>query len=168
MTTDFKTPKRSFSWPFTSGRVQSSVLAATIAALLFVTDCRPVHAAVARAAQEKSEAEQEEPEQQVVFDLGRFQLKEIRPTRNETIKVTFTIHMVMISAFEEENLSILENSYHRLRDQAIIAVRTAHTNDFREPGLGRLRRLVQIRLNQTLKANATENLLISEYQFSLD
>lgn len=111
---------------------------------------------------------EEEEQEQPVLDLGTFRVEELRPTRNETIKVTFTAHLVLEPKLSEVELETLQNFHHRLRDQIIVAVRTAHTKDFREPGLDRLRRLIQIRVEQLLRAQVTENLLISEYQFTLD
>ena len=118
----------------------------------------------------KPDAEQEEQseEEQLVLDLGSFHLKELRPTRNETIKVVFSAHLVLKSELTEDDFEILQNYQHRLRDQVIVAVRIAHANDFREPDLQRLRRLIQIRIDQVLRSPVTENLLLSEYQFSID
>jgi len=130
--------------------------------------CLAANPAVAQApATAEPEMEQEQQEL-LVLDLGHFQVEELRPTRNETVKVSFTAHVVLNPNLAPTDFQALQNCRHRLRDQIIVAVRTAQTNDFREPGLERLRRLIQIRVNQLLRQPVTESLLLSEYQFSLD
>ncbi len=103
-----------------------------------------------------------------LLDLGTIRIKELRPEKNETIKLSFAVHFLLEPTATEEDLATLETWQHRLRDQVIVAVRTAHTNDFREPGLMRLRRIIRFRIEQILKSSMVESLLLSDYSFALE
>ena len=129
--------------------------------------CLPLEAR-AQSSSQADATEVEEATEQFTLDLGNFHLKDLRPTRNETIDVAFTAHVILSPKITEESYDILKKHQHRLRDQIIVAVRTAQTKDFREPDLSRLRRLIQIRIDQVLRVPVAEQLLLSEYQFSLN
>jgi len=113
----------------------------------------------------ESAAEEEFP---LTLDLGRFIIKELRPTRNETLKITFAIHLKISPAGGKDLVKKLEFWKHRLRDQVIVAVRTAETTDFREPNLHRLRRRMLLRVNRMLKNSIISEILLSEFTFSIE
>ena len=112
-------------------------------------------------------ADQDEVEQ-LILDLGTFRVRELRPTRNQTIEIDFSLQVKLSSEVNQRELEKLEACKHRLRDQVITAVRTLHTADFREVELSRMRRVIQFRLEQILRATVVENLLLSDYKFSVD
>jgi hypothetical protein len=62
----------------------------------------------------------------------------------------------------------LEHWKHRLRDQVIIAVRTAQDIDFQEPDLVRLRRIILFRMRRLLKADVVQDILLSEFTFKME
>ncbi len=111
---------------------------------------------------DSAKAEQARP----IFDLGRFQIQEMRPTRNETAKITFAMHLALSPTIGQPVVSQLEHWRHRLRDQVIIAVRVADTKDFSEPGLDRLRRMILLRVNRLFKALLVEDIFFAEFTFS--
>ena len=149
-------------------KLTAHAFSATMIAVVWSLGCTSLFAQQQVAGKSGAEQEEQTEEEQMVLDLGRFYLKELRPTRNETFKVIFSAHLVLRSELTEADFETLQNFQHRLRDQVIVAIRIAHANDFREPGLQRLRRLIQIRIDQMLRSPVTENLLLSEYQFSID
>ncbi len=115
------------------------------------------------------EKEADEAEQaRVTVDLGRFQIKDLRPTRNETTKVTFAMHLALASTVDQQTVEQIEFWKHRLRDQVIVALRVAETSDFLEPSLGRFRRSVLLRMNRVLKATLVSEVLLTEFTFTLN
>ena len=104
----------------------------------------------------------------MTFDLGRFVLREIRPTRNETTRIAFKAYFAMTSEISEQDLENLRHWKHRLRDQVISAVRTAQTKDFHEPQLQRLRRIILFRVGRMMREALVEDILFSEFTFSME
>ena len=99
------------------------------------------------------------------LELGSFKIHDLRPTRNETAKVTFTIHLAFANRLTQRQVAQLQSWNHRFRDQVIIGVRITQTKDFQEPDLRHLRRNILIRVNRLLKAKLVEEVLITEYLF---
>ncbi len=114
--------------------------------------------------QAESAAEEDAP---LTLDLGRFSIKELRPTRNETLETTFAIHLKISPAGSKDLVEQLELWKHRLRSQVIVAARTAETTEFREPDLHRLRRRMLLRVNRMLKNSIISEILLSEFTFSV-
>lgn len=112
-------------------------------------------------------ADEEKEAVRPTLDLGSFQIKDLRPTRNETARLTFKIHLAVSAELTEKQLARLEHWKHRLRNQVIIAVRTLHTKDFQAADLALLRRIIRIRTNRMLKNNFVEEVLLTEYLFRL-
>ena len=131
-------------------------------------ECQSAHAQQERQPEKGNTEESETANHNLAFDLGRFVIKEVHPTRNETTKVSFEAHFSMASVITEADLENLQYWKHRLRDQIIIAIRTAHPKDFQEPELVRLRRIILFRAQQLLKAPLVENILLSEFTFSTE
>ncbi len=113
---------------------------------------------------EVDEAEEEE-NVRPLLDLGDFRINDLRPTRNETAKLTFSMHLALSKDLNKKQLEQLESWKHRLRDQVITAVRIATIKDFQEPDLSRVRRIVLIRVNRLFRANLAEDVLLTEYLF---
>ncbi len=97
--------------------------------------------------------------------LGKFKIKDLRPTRNETAKLTFTLHLAFSKSVTEDQVAQLEHWKHRLRDQVITAIRITEMKDFQEPDLSRFRRKILIRVNRLLKAKLAEEVFVTEYLF---
>jgi flagellar basal body-associated protein FliL len=106
--------------------------------------------------------------QRFTYDLGRFELREIRPTRNETTKIIFQAYFVMSPNVSEQDMEKLAHWKHRFRDQVIVAVRTAQTKDFQEPQLKKIRRIILFRVGRMMRESAVEDILFTEFTFSME
>lgn len=102
-----------------------------------------------------------------VFSLGNFYIRQLKPTRNETISVYFALYLVLPDGSSLAAEKQLEKWTHRLRDQVLTSVRLAETKDFTEPKLERLRRLILLRINRILKSMQIEDMYITQFEFSL-
>ncbi|NOY41417.1 MAG: hypothetical protein GXP26_06225 [Planctomycetes bacterium] len=120
-------------------------------------------------------AQQEEASKAVVeeleklrptLDLGKFQVKDFRPTRNETIKLEFYMHLALKESTSEHTVEQLEYWKHRLRNQVLIAFRLAERQDFLDADLHRFRRIVQTRINRVLKTPLIDEVLLTEFTFT--
>ena len=100
------------------------------------------------------------------FDLGIFNLRELRFRSNVTAKIVFSLHLALPLAADEKTAARLESWRHRLRDQVIIAVRKSEIRDFLEPNLSTLRRNIMLRINRLLKKSLVEEVLLTEFTFT--
>lgn len=110
-------------------------------------------------------AEDEKEKMRPTIDLGRFKIHDLRPTRNETAKLTFSLHLAFSKELNEKQVEKLEMWKHRLRDQVITAVRITYIKDFQEPDLALLRRKILIRINRLFDRRVAEEVLLTEYLF---
>ena len=83
-----------------------------------------------------------------ILDLDRFRLRSCRPTDQEIVDLQFGVCLVLSSKVTPADFHELEAWKHRLRDQVIIAVRSAEPDDFADPDLRRLQRLIMFRLRR--------------------
>ncbi|MEM8946783.1 MAG: flagellar basal body-associated FliL family protein [Planctomycetota bacterium] len=131
--------------------------------------CGPSTAqAQSAAAEETVEVDDESMEKLMkrpTLDLGLFKVHDLRPTRNETAKVTFAIHLAFTEGVTEKQVEQLAEWKHRLRDQIITAVRASYIKDFQEPSLALLRRKILIRVNRLFERKVAEEVLLTEYMF---
>lgn len=124
-----------------------------------------VDAGAATEGGETADGEADEEKIRPTIDLGKFKIKDLRPTRNETAKLTFSMHLAFSKELSEKQIELLEGWKHRMRDQVITAIRIAYIKDFQEPDLKRLRRLILIRVNRLFKQHLAEDVLFGEYLF---
>ncbi len=125
----------------------------------------PAHA---QEAPENKPADENLEEARATIDLGTFQVKDLRPTRNETIKVSFAIHLALHPSVGKSTVKQLERWQHRLRDQVLVVIRLSETKDFLEPNLAKFRRCISLRINRTLKAVLVSEALLTEFTFTLN
>jgi len=100
------------------------------------------------------------------IELGLFRVRDYRPTRNETIKMIFQMHIALNESATEQTAKQLKQWKHRLRNQVLIAVRLSERKDFLETDLSKFRHLIQIRINRLLKANLVDEVLLTEFTFT--
>jgi|GEM_PF-6878088 len=121
-------------------------------------------------------ASQVQPEQQSakadlarrIHEVGNFQLRQLRPTRDETIHVRFELYLQLPEDGPEPALeNRLDRWNERLRDQVITAVRNTETKDFTEPSLRRLQKMILLRINRLLKFTRIEQVYLTQYEFEL-
>ena len=116
-------------------------------------------------AEKMSEGATKEESLRPTLDLGKFKIHDLRPTRNETAKVSFTMFLALSPTLTKQQVTQLERWQHRLRDQVIIAIRTLEVREFQEPDLSRLRRKILIRVNRLFQSKLAEEVLMTEYLF---
>jgi len=116
----------------------------------------------AAALEQEAEATRVRP----TVDLGTFQVKDFRPSQNETLKLSFSIHLALHSSVKDSTVKQLERWQHRLRDQVIVAIRLSETIDFLEPNLSKFRRTISLRVNRALKGLLVSEALLTEFTFS--
>ena len=115
---------------------------------------RPAHAVdhAAAASGEPAEghapAEAAVPQRTDVLDLGAFRIRSTRSTDREVIDVKFSLYLVLSTSTTEADYERLLHWRHRLRDQAIIAVRSADPAEYADPELRRLQRLILFRVKR--------------------
>jgi hypothetical protein len=93
-------------------------------------------------------AEIEIPVRTDVLNLGQFRVRGCRSTDKEIIDIQFGLWLVLSTKTTEADFHELEGWTNRLRDQAIIAVRGAAPEDFMEPKLRRLERMMMFRIKR--------------------
>jgi len=125
----------------------------------------PAGNVVVDAAQQTDKGATDEESRRPTVDLGKFKIHDLRPTRNVTAKLTFSMHLAFSSTLSKQQVTRLEHWQHRLRDQVIIAIRTLEIKEFQDPDLSRLRRKILIRVNRLFRAKLAEEVLLTEYLF---
>ncbi len=160
------TPPNRWFWTVRQRTIRALlVLAACCGAWL----CQPVQAQQNKQSNQKTSSEDAKAEQVLLtYDLGRFEIREVQPTRNETTRINFEAYFAMSPEVSKQDLEKLKHWKHRLRDQVIIAVRTAQIKDFQEPDLQRLRRIILFRVGRMMREALVEDILFSEFTFSME
>ena len=153
-------------WPVRRRTIRALlVLAACCGALL----CHPAQAQQNKPSTQETSSEDVDAEQvRLTYYLGRFEIREIRPTRNETTRINFEAHFAMSPEVSKQDIEKLKHWKHRFRNQVIVAVRTAQTKDFQEPELQRLRRIILFRVGRMMREALVEDILFSEFTFSME
>lgn len=113
------------------------------------------------------DAEVEEEVKPYVFSLGDFDIKDLRPTRDQTAKLKFTLYLSFDKSLTESQIEQLESWKHRLRDQVITSVRITEIKYFQERDLKMLSRKILIRVNRLFEAKLVEKVLFAEYMFRM-
>jgi hypothetical protein len=99
------------------------------------------------------------------FDLGAFEIRQLRPTRNETIDVNFELYLVLSKEADEAVKKKLEFWKHRLREQVLTSVRLTETKFFSEPDLLRLQRVILLRINRICPEMHIAGIYITRFIF---
>jgi len=139
-----------------------------LAAMALVGALAETHPAHAQEIEETETVAEDTEAKRSTLDLGKFQVKDLRPTRNETIKVAFTIHLALHPSVNPSTVKQLERWQHRLRDQVLIVIRLSETRDFLDPNLDKFRRSISVRANRALKAILVSEALLTEFTFTVN
>ncbi|MDZ4657849.1 MAG: hypothetical protein SH868_09770 [Bythopirellula sp.] len=100
------------------------------------------------------------------LDLGTIQLMNVEPTQGRTAHMSFDLHLMFDPQTDPQVIKELEHWQHRLREQAIVAVRATEIHDFLDPELKRFRRQILYRINRLLKATIVTDALFANFTFS--
>jgi hypothetical protein len=83
-----------------------------------------------------------------VLDLGEFKIRNTLTAHNTTVDIRFALHLILSSTTTQADFNQLKSWKNRLRDQAIVAVRSADPADFADSQLKRVRRLILLRVGR--------------------
>jgi hypothetical protein len=129
-------------------------------------------AAVGRAAEHDSaphggaEGEAAAPERTDLLELGAFRLRSSQVTDREVIDLQFALTLVLSTELTGSEFHDLECWKNRIRDQVIIAMRSAEAADFADPQLRRIQRLIMFRIRRLPIAEGILGVYVTD--FSLD
>jgi hypothetical protein len=129
-------------------------LFAALAILAFVAAAPEAsHASEHAAAQKPDEKEEDAedpalPQRLDMLDLGEFNIRNTLTAHHTTVDIKFGLFLILSSTTTPDDYERLEHWKNRLRDQAIVAVRSAEPEDFADPKLVRVRRLVLLRIRR--------------------
>jgi hypothetical protein len=88
------------------------------------------------------------PSRTDILDLGTFRIRSSQPADHEIIDIRLGVYLVLSSEITAADYGQLGRWKHRLRDQTLIAVRSAEPADFDDPELRRLHRLILFRIKR--------------------
>lgn len=100
------------------------------------------------------------------LNLGTIELMNVEPTQGRTAHMSFDLHLMFDPETDPAVIKELEHWQHRLREQAIVAVRATEIHDFLDPELKRFRRQILYRINRLLKATIVTDALFANFTFS--
>ena len=104
----------------------------------------------------------------VGIDLGTFRVRETRPSENQKIDLRFAVQAAVGAPDRERFESFRESHANALRDQIIIAVRTAETPEFDEAELKTLRRRMLLRISGILERPPVQDLYLTDFRCQID
>jgi hypothetical protein len=89
-----------------------------------------------------------DPQRIDVLDLGEFKIRNTLTAHHTTVDIRFAIHLILSSTTTQADFAQLQSWTNRLRDQAIVAVRSADPADFADSQLKRVRRMILLRVGR--------------------
>lgn len=136
------------------------------AGLLFVAGCEKNDDATKT---EVSEAEQAEKENAFVsVDLGTYCVREPKPIENLKIDLRFAVQAAVRKKDQERFEQYVASHENKVRDQIILAVRTAESFEFDEPKLDMLRHRILLRIASVLGGQSVEDLYVTDFHCQID
>ncbi len=100
------------------------------------------------------------------LSLGNIEIKNLEPANNQTTTMAFDLYLSFPPDTSSESIAALKHWKHRLRHQAIVAVRISELADFADPELKRFRKQILYRVNRMLKAPAAIDVLLANFTYS--
>lgn len=101
-----------------------------------------------------------------LLDLGMFRIRGCRTTDQEIVDIRFGVHLILSTQTEPADHHHLEGWKNRLRDQIITAIRSAAPQDYADPALHRIQRLMLHRVKRLPTGVGIIGLYLTD--FSLD
>lgn len=118
-----------------------------------------------------SKGDKQKEEEEVVLiniDLGQFNVNEMRPTENQTLKIAFSIFAVVDEKQKEAFEASLEKKQHAIRDQVITAIRTAETPEFDEIRLNKIRERIRLRVETFTPDIPIKDIYLTSFRCQID
>jgi hypothetical protein len=122
------------------------------------------HATVAAAGEGTGEIEQ--ADRTDLLDLGPFRIRGCRTTDQEIVDIKFGVQLILSTKTNAADHHRLGSWKNRFRDQVIIAVRSAAPEDFADPALQRIQRIMLFRAKRLPTGVGVIGLYLTN--FSLD
>ena len=97
------------------------------------------------------------------LSLGTFDLHDFHPTHKKTPHIQLALTLVLDAKTTPAQHHDLANWKRRLRDQTIIAIRSAEPYALAEPGLNRVERLILLRIRRLELPAKVTSLLITDF-----
>jgi hypothetical protein len=101
-----------------------------------------------------------------LLDLGEFRIRGCRTTDQEVVDIRFGVQLVLSTQTNTADHHRLEGWKNRLRDQIITAIRSAAPEDYADPALHRIQRLMLFRVKRLATGVGVIGLYLTD--FSLD
>ncbi|MBN1852393.1 MAG: hypothetical protein JW829_06700 [Pirellulales bacterium] len=101
-------------------------------------------------------------------NLGEFRIREPRPIENQKIDIQFAIQAVVRQADKKRVEKFISQQQNTIRDQIILAVRSADSPEFDEPQLVMLRHRILLRLADMLGERLIQDLYVTDYHCQID
>ena len=115
---------------------------------------------------ETEQAEQDEALASV--ELGEFHIREQRPIENHKIDVHFAVQAAVSEQDQERFERLVDARQNTLRDQIILAIRTAESPEFDEPQLDKLRLRILLRIADVLGERLVNDLYVTDFRCQID
>jgi hypothetical protein len=101
-----------------------------------------------------------------LLDLGEFRIRGCRTTDQEVVDIRFGVQLILSTQTNATDHHHLEGWKNRLRDQMIIAIRSAAPEDYADADLHRIQRLMLFRVKRLPTGVGVIGLYLTD--FSLD
>lgn len=106
-----------------------------------------------------------DPHDQMEVDLEEFQVTTQSANSNTTMRVEFHLYGVIKAADKEEFDRLVKACQHRLRDQILMIVRSAHPRDLSDAGLGLIKRQILEKTNALLGKPLLREVIVSDFSY---
>ncbi len=102
---------------------------------------------------------------QLEVDLEEFQITTQSANSSTTMRVEFHLYGVIQAADKEEFDRLVKACQHRLRDQILMIVRSAHPRDLSDAGLGLIKRQILEKTNALLGKPLLREVIVSDFSY---
>ena len=99
------------------------------------------------------------------LNLGTIEVINVEPTHGRTSRMSFDLNLTFDPNTDPKRIRELDAWHHRLREQAIIAVRATEIYDFLDPELKRFRKQILYRINRILGEPIVNDALFANFTF---
>lgn len=138
-------------------------LPAFAAAWLLAGACLAEASEHAAPAEHGAEKETDAARNAGTFNLGKFDIKDFRPTHRKAPHIQFALYLVVDEQATAAARKELADWKERMRDQAIIALRSADPHALAEAKLSRIQRLILFRLQRLPLPAQVTRLYITDF-----
>ncbi len=106
-----------------------------------------------------------DPLDQIEVDLEQFYVTTQSVASNSTMRVEFHLYGVIKAGDKEEFDRLVKASQHRIRDQILTIIRSAHPRDLSDAGLGLIKRQILEKTNAILGKPLLREVIVSDFAY---